>query len=76
MSGRGGIQNLGLCDGEKLISGSITQIIDCGSRWLIKTREQDCLVVVNFSRGGRQALLHLIDLFDSARLAQSRRCLH
>ena len=66
----------GYARGEKLISGSITQIIDCGSRWLIKTREQDCLVVVNFSRGGRQSLLHLIDLFDSARLAHSRRCLH
>lgn len=42
----------GYATGEKLISGSITQIIDCGSRWLIKTREQDCLVVVNFSVGG------------------------
>lgn len=66
----------GYARGEKLISGSITQVIEYGQRWLIKTGEQDCLVVVNFSRGGRQSLLHLIDLFDSARLAHSRRCLH
>lgn len=66
----------GYSRGEKLITGSITQIIEYGSRWLIKTREQDCLVVVNFSRGGRQSLLHLIELFQTARLAQSRWCIH
>jgi len=66
----------GYAAGEKLISGSITQIIEYGPRWLIKTGEQDCLVVVNFAHGGRQSLLHLVDLFSTARIAHSRWCMH
>lgn len=66
----------GYAAGEKLISGSITQIIEYGPRWLIKTGEQDCLVVVNFSRGGRQSLLHLINLFVTARVVPLHWRLH
>jgi hypothetical protein len=62
--------------GEPIISGAITEIMQYDRRWLIKTREHDCLVVVNFARGGRQALLHLVDLFQTARLAQSGWCIH
>ncbi len=62
--------------GESMISGAITEIMQYDRRWLIKTREHDCLVVVNFARGGRQALLHLVDLFQTARLAQSGWCIH
>ncbi len=66
----------GYAAGEKLISGSITQIIEYGPRWLIKTGDQDCLVVVNFSRGGRQSLLHLINLFVTARVVPLHGRLH
>lgn len=66
----------GYVQGERLISGAITEIMQYEHRWLIKTREQDCFVVVNFGRGGRQAMLHLIDLFQTARIAQSRWCIH
>lgn len=66
----------GYAAGEKLISGSITQIIEYGPRWLIKTGDQDCLVVVNFSRGGRQSLLHLINLFVTGRVAPSHWRVH
>lgn len=66
----------GYAQGEPMISGTITEIMQYERRWLIKTREHDCLVIVNFSRGGRQALLHLADLFQTARLAQSRWCIH
>ncbi|NMY53333.1 hypothetical protein [Pseudomonas sp. WS 5011] len=62
--------------GERLISGTITEIMQYERRWLIKTREHDCLVVVNFARGGRQALLHLVDLFQTARISHSRWCVH
>lgn len=66
----------GYARGEKLISSSITQVIEYGHRWLIKTGEQDCLVVVNFSRGGRQSLLHLINLFVTGRVAPSHWRVH
>ena len=66
----------GYAQGDRLISGAITEIMQYDRRWLIKTREHDCLVVVNFARGGRQALLHLVDLFQTARLAQSGWCIH
>ena len=66
----------GYAQGDRLISGAITEIMQYERRWLIKTREHDCLVVVNFARGGRQALLHLVDLFQTARLAQSGWCIH
>tara|TARA_R110000868_G_scaffold326528_2_gene587538 strand:- start:4182 stop:4517 length:336 start_codon:yes stop_codon:yes gene_type:complete len=62
--------------GEPIVSGAITEIMQYERRWLIKTREHDCLVVVNFARGGRQALLHLVDLFQTARLSHSRWCVH
>lgn len=63
--------------GELMISGAITEITQYETgRWLVKTRELDCLVVVNFARGGRQALLHLVDLFQTARLAHSGWCIH
>jgi hypothetical protein len=62
--------------GERLVSGAVTEIIQYEHRWLIKTREHDCLVIVNFAPGGRRSLSYLIDLFQSARLAQSRWCLH
>lgn len=66
----------GYAQGDRLISGAITEIMQYERRWLIKTREHDCLVVVNFARGGRQALLHLVDLFQTARLSHSRWCVH
>lgn len=59
-----------------LTSGEISEVMQYEHRWLIKTREHDCLVIVNFMRGGRQSLLHLIDLFEGARLAHSQWCLH
>jgi hypothetical protein len=57
--------------GEPIVSGAITEIIQCERRWLIKTREYDCWVIVSFARRGRQSLLHLIDLFQTARLSHS-----
>lgn len=65
----------GYGEGELLCSGEIREVIEYEHRWLIKTREHDCLVIVNFARGGRQSLLYLIDLFETARLAQSHWCL-
>ncbi len=62
--------------GEPMISGAITEVMQYERRWLIKTREHDCWVIVNFARGGRQSLLHIIELFQTARLAQSRWCVH
>lgn len=62
--------------GEHMISGAITEIMQYERRWLIKTREHDRLMIVNFARGGRQSLLQLIDLFQTARLAQSGWCIH
>lgn len=59
-----------------LTSGEISEVMQYEHRWLIKTREHDCLVIVNFAPGGRQSLLHLIDLFQTARLAHSRWCIH
>ncbi|WP_374438345.1 hypothetical protein [Pseudomonas panipatensis] len=66
----------GYATGERLVSGRITTIIQFGKRWMIKTCENDCLVVVNFSRGGRRSLLHLVDLFQSAEMAHSRFQVH
>lgn len=66
----------GYMKGEHLVSGEITTIVKFDKRWLIKTRENDCLVVVNFSRGGRRSLLHLVDLFQSAEMAHSRFQVH
>lgn len=65
----------GYGEGELLRSGEIREVIEYEHRWLIKTWEHDCLVIVNFARGGRQSLLYLIDLFETARLAQSHWCL-
>ncbi|WP_278618683.1 hypothetical protein [Ectopseudomonas oleovorans] len=66
----------GYAKGEHLISGSIIEVIEYDRRWLVKTRELECLVIVNFAPGGRRALLHLINLFETAHLAKSRWCLH
>lgn len=63
-------------EGAQLISGSITEVIEYDRRWLVKTQELECLVIVNFASGGRRALLHLINLFETAQLARSRWCLH
>lgn len=62
--------------GERMISGAITEIIKYDRRWLIKTREHDCWVIVSFARRGRQSLLHLIDLFQTASLSHSHWCVH
>lgn len=62
--------------GESMISGAITEIMQYDRRWLIKTREHDCWVIVSFARRGRQSLLHLIDLFQTARLSHSCWCVH
>lgn len=67
----------GYADGERLVSGEISEIAQLSSgRWLVKTRELDCLSIVNFGPGGRQSLLHLVDLFSTARIAHSRWCMH
>ncbi len=58
-----------------LTSGEITRVVRDGARWLIHTEEFDCFVIVNFARGGLQSLLHLIDLYETARIAHSRWCL-
>ena len=66
----------GLAPGELLITDVISEVIRYPGRWLIKTRSHGCWLLVNFAPGGRQSLLRLVDLFDSARLAQSSWCLH
>lgn len=66
---------LGYGEGELLRSGEIREVVQYENRWLIKTLDQDCFLIVNFSSGGRQALMHLIDLFQTARLLHSRWCL-
>jgi hypothetical protein len=66
----------GYAQGDRLISGAVTEIMQYDQRWLIKTREQDCWVVVSFARCGRQSLLHLIDLFQAARISHSCWCVH
>lgn len=63
---------LGYGEGELFFSGEIREVIEYEHRWLIKTREHDCLVIVNFAPGGRQSLMHLIDLYQTARLLRSR----
>lgn len=69
-------QTWGYAQGERLISGAITQIIQYERRWLIKTIDGDCLSIVSFAPGGRRSLLHLTALFETAALAHSRWCLH
>lgn len=66
----------GLVPGELLVTGVITDVIRYPGRWLLKTLGRECWVVVNFAPGGRQALGHLVELFESARLAQSSWCVH
>lgn len=58
-----------------LTSGEITRVVRDGARWLIHTEEFDCFVIVNFAPGGLQSLRHLIDLYQTARMVQSRWCL-
>jgi len=41
----------------------------------IHTVDFDCFVIVNFAPGGLQSLRHLIDLYETARMVQSRWCL-
>ena len=69
-------QTWGYAQGERLMSGAITQIIQYERRWLIKTIDGDCLSIVSFAPGGRRSLLHLTALFETAALAHSRWCLH
>lgn len=64
-------------DGTLITSAEISVLEEHGKRWLIKTRDGDCYVVVSFHRqGGRRSLYHLAALFKSASLAHSRWCLH
>lgn len=64
-------------DGDLITSSDIVELRCYGRRWLIKTRGYACYAVVDFHpRGGRQSLLHLADLFESAALAHSNRWLH
>lgn len=64
-------------DGALITSSEIMELQCHGRRWLIKTRGYACYAVVNFHpHGGRQSLLHLADLFESAALAHSNRWLH
>lgn len=65
----------GYGEGELLRSGEIREVIEYEHRWLIKTQDHDCLAIVNFAPGGRQSLMHLIDLYQTARLLHSRWCL-
>jgi hypothetical protein len=58
-----------------LTSGEISQVVRYGARWLIHTEDFDCFVIVNFAPGGLQSLRHLIDLYETARMVQSRWCL-
>ncbi|MBS9725035.1 hypothetical protein [Stutzerimonas stutzeri] len=69
-------QTWGYAQGERLVSGAITQIIQYERRWLVKTTESDCFLIVNFAPGGRRSLLHLVALFETAQLAGSRWHLH
>ncbi|MCP3430657.1 hypothetical protein [Stutzerimonas stutzeri] len=69
-------QAWGYAQGERLVSGAITQIIRYERRWLVKTSERDSLLIVNFAPGGRRSLLHLAGLFETAQLTHSRWCLH
>ena len=69
-------QAWGYAQGERLVSGAITQIIRYERRWLVKTSERDSLLIVNFAPGGRRSLLHLAGLFETALLTHSRWCLH
>ena len=67
----------GYADGERFISGAITEIAQLSSgRWLVKTCELDCLSIVNFCPGGRQTLLHLVNLFVTARVTPAHLRLH
>lgn len=59
-----------------LASGEICEVMQYEHRWLVKTREHDCLVIVNFAHGGRQSLMQLLDLYRTARLAGSSWCVH
>lgn len=68
----------GYRNGESFVSATISEVVLYeGPRWLIKTIERDCFVIVNFhTRGGRQSLLYLTDLLNSAALAGSSYCWH
>lgn len=66
----------GYANGERFVSDEIMELIHYDSkRWLVRTRDNDCFVIVCFARGGRQSLMHLVDVFHTAHLAQSRWCL-
>ena len=59
-------------DGELITTAEIKEITQYGRRWLIKTKHDECYVIVTFHpHGGRQSLLHLADQFQSASLAKS-----
>jgi len=69
-------QAWGYGQGDRLVSGAITRIIQYERRWLIETTEGDCLAIVSFAPGGRRSLLHLAGLFETAQLARSPWRLH
>lgn len=59
-------------DGEIITTAEIERFEQHGRRWVIKTREGDCFVVVNFHpNGGLKSVLYLITQFKSATLAKS-----
>ena len=64
-------------DGELITSSEIERLEQHGSRWVIKTREGDCFVVVNcHPNGGLKSVRYLISQFKSAMLAKSNRTRH
>ncbi len=59
-------------DGELITSAEIERLEQYGRRWVIKTREGDCFVVVNFHPNcGLKSVLYLINQFKGATLAKS-----
>lgn len=67
----------GYQNGAYLVSTEIMQIMHLSpDRWMVKTLDDECFVIANFARGGRQSVVNLAEKFDAARLSHSRWHVH
>lgn len=61
-------------NGQRIEPVEVLAAIKCDGHWLIDTCDKDCFVVVNFHpQGGRRSLNHLLELFQTAKLAPASR---
>ena len=63
-------------DGARIIA-EIAEVVDYGDRYLVRSGDYDCFVIVNFHpRGGRRAMRQTLELFESAERVGSKFTCH